>query len=308
MKIVVTGARGFIGSVFCARAKELGHEVYGIDDESRGLNPVEEVLGERYIRYDCRKGFRVLNLQSVDVVVHLAAATGSLERPIEELRELNVDMTKYVYQDALALGARAFLWPTTSLAIAVPDSPYVQSKEEALKMLKDVDAQARVSIPVRFFNVAGAYRGFTERRKREVHVVPVMLQAFQQQQPFTINGTNYQTIDGTPSRDFVHVTNVTDYLLRLARRKLAGGQIQTHPQDGAVWTGTGRSLTVKQLTALFEEEVGPLQVQYGGRRAYDCGALVVDPEQQENFESCFGTLILPSQSIRDELAALRKIQ
>lgn len=325
MRIIVTGVRGFIGSVFCARAVEAGHEIWGLDDESRGLNATRTVLGDHYIVHDCRKGFKQpladRGIVAADAVVHLAAATGSLERPLVELRELNVDMTKYVYQDALSFGAKAFAWPTTSLAIAVPDSPYVQSKEEALAMLREVDALARISTPVRFFNVAGAYTSFvasatnkldptsvkfsfTECRKNEVHILPTLVNCVLGKRPFTINGADYATVDGTPSRDYVNVRNVADYLLALIDRKLHSQPIMFHPRDGAVWTGTGVSLTVNQVLAETRSLLGHVDVRIGPRRLFDCGALITDPQQTEQLTVTLGSLIHPMHSVRQEVRVL----
>lgn len=309
---VVTGARGFLGSIFSLRAVERGHRVLALDDESRGLNPIENKIGAAYQRFDCGEGIapalRAAGIARIDGVAHFAAATGSLERPLDELRVLNVDMTQHVYQDALTLGAKAFLWPTTSLAIGVPDSPYVLSKEEALAKLKEVDAAARISVPLRFFNVTGAYKGLSERRKNEVHILPTMLQSYRTGAPFIINGDDYETVDGTPSRDFVNVVDVVDYLLDLAEWKIQHNvlPVQPHPKDGAVWLGKRRSTTVKQLVAMFEQWLGPVQTRIGPRRLFDCGALDCDVDQAAQFEQHRGGLVPTWISVRDELEALQE--
>lgn len=306
MRIVCTGARGFIGSVFARRASELGHSVIAVDDESRGLNEVEAVSGVRYIKHDCRMGLLpVVPLlgHGIDAVAHFAAATGSLERPYEELYDLNVRMAQTVYEDALRLGAKAFAWPTTSLALEVPDSSYVRSKEEALRVIHEVDTLHNIAVPVRLFNVAGCYKGFTERRKREVHVIPRLVDCHQRNKPFTINGTDYDTRDGSPSRDLVNVVNVVDYLLYMINKRMDGHELPFH-DDGAIWIGTGRSLTVRQMIVSFEDHAGHVEVQLGPRRPFDCGALNVDPGQAATFRQVIGEVKLPEVSFVDEAVAL----
>lgn len=318
LRFVITGAKGFIGSVFSIRALERGHAVVALDDESRGLNPIEKLIGSHYRVHDCMQGImpacEAADVETADVVAHFAAATGSLERPLDELRAFNVEMTQHVYADALSLGAKVFLWPTTSLAIGVPDSPYVQSKEEGLAKLKEVDAKAQISVPLRFFNVAGAYRGLSELRKNEVHVLPAMLDAYRTGTPFVINGDDYGTSDGTPSRDFVNVVDVVDYLITIAEHKVTTGQLPPYAswnpapirpaRDGAIWLGKGHSTTVKQLIALFEQTVGPVQTRVGPRRAFDCEELRCDPDQIAQFEAVMDGLVPARVSIRDELEAL----
>jgi UDP-glucose 4-epimerase len=310
MKIVVTGAKGFIGSVFALRAIERGHDVIALDNASRGLNPIEDYIGPAFQEFDCMNGIAdAIPSASVDIVAHFAAATGSLERPLEELTEFNVDMTQRVFEDARKHNAKAFLWPTTSLAIGVPESPYVISKEMGLAKLKEVDKDTGISIPLRFFNVAGAYKGLSEFRKNEVHLIPMLWESYKNSEPLIINGDDYETIDGTPSRDFVNVVDVVDYLLTMAEIKAsrhASIPLPMKPHsDGAIWLGTGNCCTVSELVKMFENNIGSIQTRIGPRRAFDCGALYCDPDQIKQFSSALGGLTPARVSIRDELQAFQ---
>lgn len=303
MRIVVTGAKGFIGSVFCKRAIELGHEVWALDDESRGLNDVSFV-GDRYVKHDCLGGFGEAVRTPVDAVVHLAALTGELQRPMEELMVYNHEMMQRVYRDALHYKAKAFVFPTTSLALGVPDSGYVISKEAALKTLLEEDRNHGIAIPLRFFNVCGEYKGLTEHRRNEVHIVYKVVEAAMRQETFVINGGDYDTVDGTPSRDFVNVLDVVEYLLFLIQRKLNGEAPITAP-DGAVWLGTGALTTARQVVDIFEQYHGLLPTLVGPRRSFDCGALIVNPQQRDQFRNARGGCLIPPHiSIRDEIQEL----
>jgi len=283
MKIVITGAAGFIGSVLATRANELGHTVLALDDLSRGLNKIDYVRGVTFMRHDCRAGIgeavqharhalTPVPFDRVDAVVHLAAGTGSLDRPLEELLALNVEMTQRVYEDACALGAKVFLFPTTSLALAAQDSPYVVSKEMAFNWLK---TQTRVPvIPLRFFNVCGAYKGMSEFRQHEVHLIPRLVECYVRKEALVINGNDYdETFDGTPGRDFVHVLDVAETILMLLARAATTQEAPRVQYDGAFWIGTGHVTSALQAHAVFQQFVGPVEVKYGPRRAYDTGSL-----------------------------------
>jgi UDP-glucose 4-epimerase len=334
VRICVTGAAGYVGSVLTIRAAEQGHEVLALDDLSRGLNHpwlfgphshaapdgLPSRTCERIIamQHDCRGGF-VEALRSdrtrdarglrhgdldrpIDAVVHLAAGTGSLDRPIEELRGLNVEMTKRVWQDAKDLGAKVFVFPTTSLALAVPDSPYVRSKEEAMTwLLAQTDGPRKVGL--RFFNVAGSYKGRTEKRKHEVHLIPAMVQHYQAGEPLVINGNDYpETEDGTPGRDFVNVLDVADAILVLLDEPHHGVAAQN---DGAIWLGTHHLTSARQVVSIFEQWVGPLETNIGPRRAFDCGALYCPPEAMRQFARLIGRPPAPAWvSVRDEVLEL----
>ncbi len=302
MRVIVTGSAGFVGSVLCCRAAEEGHEVLALDNLSRGLNRPWECPGVLFREADCRQGMKdAADGFRPDIVFHLAAGTGSLSRPIEELRELNVGMTERVFEDALSLGAQLVVFPTTSLALGVPDSPYVMSKEEGVAALRN-HPNAGQALILRLFNVIGAYKGMTERRKNEVHILPTMLEAFEDGRPFVINGNDYEeTVDGSPGRDFVHVLDVADYMLSLM---MTVDELIKRAPDGAVWVGTGRLTTVCQSLRTFRQFIGPITEQEGPRRAFDCGALHCLPDQVERFAR-FRQPAPAWVGIRDELLALR---
>lgn len=312
MRIVVTGACGFVGSVLSVRAAELGHEVYALDNGQRGNNrQAIESLKNGWIQTDCMDGIKhaLPKDKSIDAVFHLAAATGSLEKPLEELCRFNVGMTEKVYEDARSLGAKAFVWPTTSLALGVPDSPYCESKERGRKWLLEREAKenAPIAAPVRFFNVTGAYKGCGELRKHEVHILPVMMDALLKKKEFVVNGSDYDTVDGTPGRDFVNVLDVVEELLALAEHRLKGTfqKSWAHEGDGTIWLGTGQNTTVGQVLKIFERFVGNAPAhRIAPRRAFDCARLVMDDRQQQRFAKSRGMLVPPWVSIRDEFLHL----
>ncbi len=294
MKILVTGAAGFVGSVLSIVAAEDGHEVFAVDDNSRGLNTlVRATRGVEFLERDCREGLGdAIGSFRPEAVVHLAAGTGSLDRPLAELRDLNLEMTRKVFADALEAGTKVFAFPTTSLALAVPDSPYVVSKEEAMAWLLDHAERHRL-LPLRFFNLIGAHKGATERRRNEVHIVPCMVECHVSGRPFVVNGADWDTKDGTPSRDFTNVVDAAEFILAAIGLKTHGMGPKA-AADRCVWVGTGRPTTVLEMVAHFQRLVGPLRVEVGGRRPYDCAALQCDPGQVAQFRRVLGRTPRPA--------------
>jgi len=278
MKILVTGARGFIGSVLCQIGRENGHKMVGLDDFSRGLND------NPCIDFDCRSGvaaifdeFTSVNSEPpFDAVVHLAAGTGSLSRPYEELIELNLEMTKKIYFDCLKFKIPTFVFPTTSLVEGVPDSPYVRSKQDAMDWLIGRNDNINI-IPLQFYNVTGAYKDFSEIRKLEVHIVPIMLECFMKHVPFVINGSDYDTVDGTPGRDFSNVIDVSQFILHLINVQ----NQSPFKSDKVIKVGTGQITTAKHMVDMFNIWAEPkfkreLDFRIGPVRPYDCGWLRCD--------------------------------
>jgi len=327
MNLLITGSAGFIGSCLVARATDEGHSVISLDDQSRGLNDVRSVE-HKFIRHDCREGIapildefdlgnielhtgRSLNREkSIDVCVHLAAGTGSLSRPYEELCELNIDMTKRVYADAVSRGVKVFVFPTTSLVEGVPDAPYVRSKQDAMDWLCAQDDGINI-VPLQFYNVTGAYNDFSEHRKLEVHIIPIMLEKFMNDETFIVNGGDYDTVDGTPGRDFSNVKNVCDAILTLSEIQLSKTPFK---MNKPIKIGTGVTTTTKQMIDMFDAYMEPkfgrkLKWEIGERRAYDCGSLRCDQPYlqimatKRSFEDVVGI----EESLQDELDALLKV-
>jgi len=332
LNLLVTGSTGFIGSCLTARAVDFGHSVISLDDQSRGLNDVKSVE-HKFIRYDCREGIApildefkhpgeitalkyiddgsgprsdgVVKNFDCDVVVHLAAGTGRLSRPYEELCELNIDMTKRVYADAVSRGVKVFVFPTTSLVEGVPDAPYVRSKQEAMEWICAQNDDIKV-VPLQFYNVLGALGRFSENRKLEVHIVPVMLDCYMNDKTFVINGGDYtETVDGTPGRDFSNVIDVCDMILLLAERQLSPTPFKIAKP---IKIGTGVTTTTKQMIAMFDAYLEPkfgkkLKTEIGDRRLFDCGSLRCD----QPYVYMVKSPILAEQSLKDEIDALLKV-
>lgn len=328
MKILVTGAKGFIGSCLTSLATTFGNEVIAVDDLSRGLNDVQSVKEAKFIPFDCREGIAPIldeefikkeiaslkvgservetTYQPVDVVVHLAAGTGSLSRPYEELVELNVEMTKRIYRDCVEKGVKVFVFPTTSLVEGCPDAPYVKSKQDAMDWLCAQNDDIKL-VPLQFYNVTGAYNGFSEHRKLEVHIVPVMLEKFMNKAPFIINGDTYDTVDGTPGRDFSNVRDVCTSILQLAAIQVSQTPFKINKP---IKLGTGVITTTLQMIKLFNEYMSPrfgreLDWEIGPIRPYDCGWLRCD--QPYLHILTFGYPAPIRLSLYEELGALLKV-
>ena len=226
MRIVVTGAAGFIGSHFCGRLLEEGHSVAGVDNflTGRRENLVELRKNGRFewLEQDITKPFRIDG--PVDAVANLASPASPkdyLEYPIETL-DVGSAGCRQMLELAREKGAR-FLISSTSECYGDPlvhpqvesywgnvnpvgpRSCYDESKRfaEALTMAYHRKHGVRTNI-ARIFNTYGPRMKLNDGR-----IVPAFLDQALRGEPMTVFG------DGTQTRSFCFVSDLVDGLYRL---------------------------------------------------------------------------------------------
>jgi nucleoside-diphosphate-sugar epimerase len=106
MKVLVSGALGFIGKNLCKRLIDEGHTVYGLDNYEIG-KVEDEVEGVRYLPWDIEQ-IIYSNGSDIDLVFHLAALSRiqpSFEQPSETFR-VNCRGTEAVCEWARQFGIK----------------------------------------------------------------------------------------------------------------------------------------------------------------------------------------------------------
>lgn len=164
MKILVTGANGFVGSAFCAKAVSRGIEVRGITRVSSDLPISVENFAVGDI--DGNNNWRDV-LMGCKAVIHLAARvhviTDSADNPLEEFRQVNVQGTLNLARQAVAVGVKRFLFvssikvngeltkhehPFTADDVPAPLDAYSMSKMEAEQGLREIAQQSGMEVVI----------------------------------------------------------------------------------------------------------------------------------------------------------------
>jgi UDP-glucose 4-epimerase len=135
MKVLVTGANGFVGSHLCPQLEQSGCEV---------IRAVRGSVGN----IDGKTDWSAV-LRSVDVVVHLAARVHIMNDtagdPLTAFRKVNTDGTLNLARQAIAAGVKRFVFVSTIKADRPdPDDAYGISKYEAEQGLMQIAAQTEM--------------------------------------------------------------------------------------------------------------------------------------------------------------------
>jgi UDP-glucose 4-epimerase len=286
VRVLVTGAAGFIGSTTAELLLRRGHEVVALDNLSKGR--IENVPpGASFIEGDCADEALVLKLGSFDACVHFAGRiepAQSVTHP-EEFFSNNVGATFALTQALVRSGVERFVFSSSAAVYgnqvempinedrpAAPESPYGQSKrmvEEGLHWLADSGRLRAASL--RYFNAAGGTLEHPERHVPEIHLIPLALDVvLGTSDHLNLFGDDYATPDGTCIRDYVHV-------LDLAEAHILAIEALSDHRELVVNLGSGVGYSNRQVLDAVRATTGvDFDVRIAPRRPGDPAAAVAD--------------------------------
>jgi UDP-glucose 4-epimerase len=292
MRVLVTGAAGYIGSVVTEQLIEHGFEVLALDNLQHG-NAAAVDPRARFTQGDLLDGpwlTRFLEANPIDAVVHLAAEAlidESLRDPgrffranvcaglnlLEAMVAGRVD--RIVFSSTAAVYGEPAEIPITEDAPCVPVNSYGESKLAFERMLGWYRKAYGIKyVCLRYFNACGASTNYGEYHVPETHLIPTLLDACDgRRDSFVLYGTDYDTNDGTCIRDYVHVIDIAEaHLLSLEKMDSIGGE---HYNIGS---GTGYSNG--EIIAAARRATGrEIPIVTAGRRPGDPARLVADIER-----------------------------
>jgi UDP-glucose 4-epimerase len=288
MKILVTGGAGYIGSALVEKLITQGREVKVVDDLSNGffenINQEAEFLNGSILNEELLSKA----LKDVEAVFHLAAkirVEEGEEKP-DLYRKVNVDGTLNLIKFCRLLGVKKFIFASTAAVYGEP-SEYPVSEESQTKPVnvygktkleideylnKDAKSLGISAISFRFFNVGGAVKNSKQqwlkiKHEGATHLIPGILQS-SDASPLLIYGNDWPTSDGTPVRDFIHLSDLVEALIESLN-------YLENPGHQIINLGTANGSTVLEVVqaakiALMRE----INYKFAPRRAGDSFALV----------------------------------
>lgn len=210
MKILVTGATGYIGSHICKALKERGHWILATDynDDQNDIS----MWCDEYVNIDIRK----LNgkYHNVDKVVHVAARTKvgpSVHEPWDYY-DTNVNGTKNIIE---AFPCWHFIYCSTGSAFNPGSNAYAATKWGGELITQQFYEKYSL---VRFYNVSGndGFYKFDDEVSHLIRKAARVANSMGNDHPFMpVFGTDYDTRDGTCVRNYTHVKDIVDGIVRI---------------------------------------------------------------------------------------------
>jgi UDP-glucose 4-epimerase len=291
--ILVTGGAGYIGSHTVLNLRQHGYSVVVIDNLSTGQRSFvpDDVVFIEGDAGDIGLLRSVFSSYHIDAVMHFAASLeveesvavpvpylennlGTTLRLLAAMAEAGV--TSIILSSTGAVYGDQVKMPIAETASLQPTNPYGQSKilcEQALEYYaKWVGFSATV---LRYFNVCGAEpSGKLGDTHINSHLIPIVLEVAQgKREKLIINGSDYDTFDGTCVRDYIHVMDIAE-AHRLALENLGTPGLSTFN------VGTGKGYSVEEITRAAAEVLNRMiQIEMGPRRAGDPPIAVADTQK-----------------------------
>jgi len=252
MKVLITGAAGFLGSALGAHLIKQGHEVRGLDDLSTGKEEAvhKDVLFTRGDVMDRPKLWTLL--QDVECVFHLAARVSVQESILypREYNETNVGGTVSLMEAMRDVGVRRVVFTSSGAVYGSqkeqplsedlrphPDSPYAVSKLSAEYYVRTIGKLWDIeTVTLRIFNAYGQGQHLPPAHPP---VIPSYLKQAVQEGTLVIHNSGNQT------RDFVYVDDVVRAMSRAASADEVDGEI--------INVGSGTEVSVTELADLVLE-------------------------------------------------------
>ncbi len=302
MSILVAGGAGYIGSHTVVELLEKGYDPIIVDDLSNSkievLDRIEKITGIKPKFYqinilDKDKVEEVFKKENITDVIHFAgfkAVGESVSKPLmyynnnlnttinllELMLKYNVNNIVFS-SSATVYGDPKVLPLTEECEVGGVTNPYGRTKymiEEILKDVAKVNPNLNIAI-LRYFNPIGAHpSGLIGEDPNDIpnNLMPYITQvAIGKREKLGVFGKDYNTVDGTGVRDYIHVVDLAKgHLAALTKLSKKSGLVIYN-------LGTGKGTSVLEMVNAFETANNikvPYQIQ--DRRPGDVDACFAD--------------------------------
>ena len=295
MNILVTGGAGYIGSHVSYLLIEKGYNVTIIDNLSTGNKKIVPKKAEliNCDIADVKKVKKLINKKKFEIVLHFAGlirVDESVKYPKKYIQN-NYIKSKVFIDSCISCNLKNIIFSSTAAVYGNPKknkvdekdklkplNPYAKSKLMIEKLIIDRAKKRSLKyIILRYFNVAGAEKKMRTGliSKFSTHLIKIISEvATKKRKKLIINGNNYSTKDGTPVRDYIHISDLAEAHLVSLRYLLK------NKKSNIFNCGYGKGYSVKEILYSANNLLkNNINYTFGPRRPGDSEYIVSNPNK-----------------------------
>ena len=240
MKVLITGGAGFVGTnlIEQLKIKYPNLELFVIDNYSTGYKHNEQE-GVKYYHHnieDHKAMMQMIDIQP-NIIFHLAALA-RIQPSFKEPRktfDANTNGTLNVLEYARKYKTQVIYAGSSSTHGGVYKNPYTFSKWVGEELCKTYSKVYDIpTIIARFYNVYGKY--MIPKESAYSTVLQIFNEQYRTNQPLTVTG------DGEQRRDFTHVDDIVDAMVRVVKLNKWGNTYEL---------GRGENHSINEVAEMF---------------------------------------------------------
>ena len=297
--ILLTGGAGYIGSHVANYLLDRGLKVTIIDNLSTGY---KNLIPKKTKFYNCdiantKKIAQIIKKNRFDLVMHFAGVI-RVDESIKNPKKYNFinyekgkiflntcfenNLNKVIFSSTASVYGNSKSKRVSENSKLKPINPYAKSKLKIENFLiKNSKLKKFKYIILRYFNVAGADKKLRTGliSKSSTNLIKVICEvAIGKRKKFKINGNDYNTKDGTPIRDFIHVTDLAEI------HYLAAKNLIKKNNSNIFNCGYGKGYTVKEVLNNMNNIISKkIPIIYGKKRSKDIASSISNTEKFNKF-------------------------
>ena len=284
---IVLGSSGFIGSNLAKylSTKYGKNSIIRISKSKKGLK-----TKKNFYEIDLKDRKKLINLKLKDInKVYICAGVSKtfIKRKLEGKKQIedNKNILKNIILFCKKNKVKNIIFSSTAALYGYPKSktisetdetkpinPYGFSKLYAEQAIEKYSDQFDINYAIlRYFNAAGADKDceIGEDHSPETHLIPLLINAAINNKTLKVFGKNFNTVDGTGVRDYIHVEDLA------SAHYLALKKILNSKKSFKINLGTEKGYSVNQIIKMAEKIFKcKIKKKYFPRRPGDTAKLV----------------------------------
>lgn len=321
MKVIITGAGGFIGSVTTQLFLKRNFEVVAIDNFTTGFRKPLQILQQEFgadkirfyekdIKFDLDSIFA--KEKNVYAVIHFAAnclVDDSMKNPQKYFQNnvcgsqnllttiLKYEIKNLVFSSTCAVYGDVHQIPVVENHPTNPTNPYGQSKKMAEEIIEWYGKLLGLNyVILRYFNVCGTSNNgqFGDSKKPSVHLVQNAVRAALGIEDFSLTCPVVNTPDKTPIRDYIDVVDVAAAHIKAVNYLIKKGSSEV------INLGTGKGNSVLEIINAVQKATGKkFTIKEGLPRSGEYGKIIASIDKAEKILNW-----QPTKSLDDSIKSL----